>query len=231
MHSASTSAATALAETPPKIRAVEPPPKSQTRVRLEVDERRALLLEVGRELCTTRDYRDLSIDDIAQVAGISKGLLYHYFPGKRVFYIESLREAAEELLRQTLPAKELAPIERVRASVDAYLSYVDRHRAVFAALTRQGSLYDDPEVACIVEKTRARFQDRVFAEIADSAVERTALTGWIGFVEASVLDWLARNDVTQNELSDLFVAVFQQCVTRSVTRADDRAAQISGGQQ
>src|SRR6185503_20426450 len=94
------------ASQPPALQP-EPPPKSQPRVRLEVDARRAQLLEVGRELFTTRCYDDLSIDEIAQAAGISKGLLYHYFPGKRVYYVESLREAAEELLRQTLAPKDL----------------------------------------------------------------------------------------------------------------------------
>jgi AcrR family transcriptional regulator len=122
MHSALTSAAMASARTPPETPAVEPPPKSQPRVRLEVDARRAQLLEIGRELFTTRSYDELSVDEIAQAAGISKGLLYHYFPGKRVFYIESLREAAEELLRQTMPPRALAPIERLRAGIDAYLT-------------------------------------------------------------------------------------------------------------
>jgi AcrR family transcriptional regulator len=201
-------------KTPPEAPAVEPPPKSQPRVRLEVDARRAQLLEIGRELFTTRNYDELSVDEIAQAAGISKGLLYHYFPGKRVFYIESLREAAEELLRQTMPPKALAPLERLRAGIDAYLTYVDQHRPVFAALSWRGSLHDDRDMIRIVEQTRRRFFDRLCTELADSPIEHTALRGWIGFIEASVLDWVERSNVSRRQLSDLFIAVFQQCLAQ-----------------
>jgi AcrR family transcriptional regulator len=213
MHSALTSAAIEGANTAPEVCTVEPPPRSQPRVRLEVDARRALLLEVGRELFTTRSYDDLSIDEIAHAAGISKGLLYHYFPSKRVFYVESLREAAEELLRHTLPPQDLAPIERLRAGIDAYLAYVDRHRIVFSALIWRG-IQRDPEVYSIVENTRIRFFDRLLTEIALSPIGRNALRGWIGFIEASVLDWIEHPEVTQLELSDLFVAAFQKLVAR-----------------
>jgi AcrR family transcriptional regulator len=221
MHSARTSAAIAGTEAPAPMRTEQPPPKSQTRVRLEVDARRAQLLELGRELFTTRDYDDLSIDDIARAAGISKGLLYHYFPGKRIFYVESLREAAADLLRRTMPPRDLQPIERLRAGIDAYLTYVDHHRSLFAAITSRGIL-NDPEVTDIVDTTRRQFIERLFTEIADAPIERNALRGWIGFIEASVLDWLERTDVTQRELSDLFTtvfqAVFQTCVARPAPR-------------
>ena len=58
------------------------------RVRLQIDERRAQLIELGTRLFSTRSYEDISIDDVAEQAGISKGLLYHYFGGKREFYVE-----------------------------------------------------------------------------------------------------------------------------------------------
>jgi AcrR family transcriptional regulator len=213
MHSALATGSVASNDTRPEVCAEEPPPKSQPRVRLEVDARRAQLLQLGRELFTTRRYDDLSIGEIARVAGISKGLLYHYFPSKRVFYVESVREAAGELLRHAMPSGDLGSIERLRAAIDVYLGYVDRHKTVFSALIWRGIL-DDPEVTRIVENTRLRFFDRLFSEIAETPIGRNALRGWIGFIEASVLDWIERPDLTQRELSDLFVAVFQQIVAR-----------------
>jgi len=217
MHSALISEASADADAPPEVRTEKPPPKSQPRVRLEIDARRAQLLALGRELFTTRRYDDLSIGEIARAAGISKGLLYHYFPSKRIFYIESLREAAEQLLRHTRPPRNLAPIERLRVGIDAYLAYVDRHKTMFSALIWRGIL-PDLEVTRIVESTRLRFFDRLFSEIAESPIGRNALRGWIGFIEASVLDWIERDDVTQRELSDLFVAVFRESVARPATQ-------------
>jgi AcrR family transcriptional regulator len=71
-----------------------PPRAARERARLQVDERRTQLLELGLRLFTDRSYDELSIDDIARAAGISKGLLYHYFPSKRDYYVEVVRRAA-----------------------------------------------------------------------------------------------------------------------------------------
>src|SRR5262249_47381912 len=70
-------------------RAKEP----RSRVRLDVDARRAQLVDLGLTEFGTRTYDEVSIDRIAQMAGISKGLLYHYFPTKRAFYVACVREA------------------------------------------------------------------------------------------------------------------------------------------
>src|SRR5688572_13254298 len=108
----------------PDARPSEPAPRSQTRTRLEVEQRRAQLLTLGQELFSSCTYDELSIDDIARAAGISKGLLYHYFPSKRDYYVETIRAAAGELLHQTDNAVSAVPLERLRAGIDAYLGYV-----------------------------------------------------------------------------------------------------------
>ena len=50
-----------------------------TRTRLSPTERRAQLLDLGMVLLAERGLEDLSIDVLAEHAGISRGLLYHYF--------------------------------------------------------------------------------------------------------------------------------------------------------
>ena len=60
------------------------------RTRLQVDIRRQQLLELGLELFAHQTYDGLSIDEIAKRAGVSKGLLYHYFPSKRAFYVAAV---------------------------------------------------------------------------------------------------------------------------------------------
>ncbi len=62
-----------------------------TRARLDVEERRKQLVALGNELFSKRTYDEVSIDELARAAGISKGLLYHYFPTKRDFYIATVR--------------------------------------------------------------------------------------------------------------------------------------------
>ena len=79
------------------------------RARLTLDERRAQLVELGADVFRDRPYDEVSIDDIAAAAGVSKGLLYHYFDGKREFYVAALRHAAEEIEALTEPDEDLAP--------------------------------------------------------------------------------------------------------------------------
>src|SRR6266851_70860 len=92
------------------------------RVRLQIDERRSRLLELGIKLFAKYSYDDISIDQVAEAAGMSKGLLYHYFGNKREFYVETIREASLQLRRVTEPDPSLPPGPRLRAAVDAHLN-------------------------------------------------------------------------------------------------------------
>src|SRR5262249_51832707 len=123
---------------------------SRKRSRLGLEERREKLLELGLQLFSTRPYDDVSTDDIAAAAGISKGLMYHYFPGKRDFYVETLRVASKRLMERTKPDPALPKPMRLHASLSAYLDYVDAYAKSYAALLK-GGIGSDPEAAAIVE--------------------------------------------------------------------------------
>jgi len=182
---------------------------------MDNDQRRAQLLGLAKRAFSDRAYDDVSVDDLARVAGISKGLLYHYFPTKRDLYVAGLSEIADELVDAvTRVVEELAPIDRVRASVDAYLEYVARHSRAFVALMR-GGIGSDPEVAAVVESVRSRLFDQLSGSPVASLVARdarieTAIRGWIGFVEAASIDWCANPRLSQTELCELMTQVLFQ---------------------
>ena len=83
--------------------------------RLDVDERRRQLLDRGAELFTSHPYDELSMSRIATEVGISKALLYHYFPSKQAFFEETLSTYAEQLRERTEPDPDLPPIEQLIA--------------------------------------------------------------------------------------------------------------------
>jgi len=163
-----------------------------------VDERRAQLLALGLSIFSERSYDEVSIDEIARAAGVSKGLLYHYFPTKRDFYVAALRATAKELLDTTLASHAEGSVdERVRKGLATYLDFVERRGNAYVALMR-GGIGSDPEVAAVLEETRIAFLGRIMAELppgVESQLVRTALRGWIGFVEAASIDWVARRSV------------------------------------
>ncbi|MDB4945302.1 MAG: tetR [Labilithrix sp.] len=162
------------------------------RVRLDVEERRAQLVDLGLAEFGDKTYDDVSIDYIATRAGISKGLLYHYFPNKRAFYAAIIAEAAGEVLACTETDPSLPPLDRLHGAIDGYLSYVREHATAYATLLRSG-IGVDPAIARIVDHTRtkllSRLTDGLAPELLGSPRARLALRGWIGFAEAVSLGW------------------------------------------
>jgi AcrR family transcriptional regulator len=198
--------------------------RKRARLRLETDERRIQLLELGLRLFGDRAYDELSIDDLARAAKISKGLLYHYFPTKRDFYVASLRLAAERLLGRLTDTNPFAPpIERLRSAVGRYLAYVHEHGAAYRALFR-GGIGSDREVAEIVEETRVVILGHLLAGmgIGDPAqpppLLRVALRAWIGAVEAASLDWVETGDLPLEVVREFLIEQLMLGLDRVVKR-------------
>lgn len=183
-----------------------PPRSVRERARLGVDERRNQLLELGLQLFSDHSYDELGVDDIARAAGISKGLLYHYFPSKRDYYVEVVRRAAGQLLDRTGGgADQEVSVDALRRALDAYLDFVDQHARSYVALVR-GGIGSDPEVVQLLEGTRRTLTERIVSRISADApppLLRLALRGWIGLVEAASLDWLDRREVPREQLRGL----------------------------
>jgi AcrR family transcriptional regulator len=182
-------------------------PRTRTRVRLSVDDRRQQLLELGMRAFTDGPYDEVSTDEIAAQAGISRGLIFHYFPTKHDFYVAVLRVAADQLVRDTTLRAEGAPAERLVAGLQAYFRFVDEHGAAYATLLRAG-VGADAVVQELVEATRRRFigtihghlAPQVAASPADAIRLRAGLRGWIGLVEALALDWIEHRDLGREDL-------------------------------
>ena len=85
-----------------------------TRTRLDIDLRRSQLVEIGMELFAKRPYDEVSVEEIAAAAGVSRGLLYHYFPTKRDFLVEVVRAQLERLAELTAPDTSKPPLESLR---------------------------------------------------------------------------------------------------------------------
>jgi AcrR family transcriptional regulator len=174
-----------------------------------VDARKEQLLALGMSLFAAKSYDEVSIDEIARKARVSKGLLYHYFPTKRDFYVAGVREGARQLLEETKPAEGADPLENLRNGLRAYLNFVRRNGKGYVGLLR-GGIGSDAEVAEILDRTRGAFVDRALAQLPRPrrvAVLKVGLRGWIGFVEALATEWVLRPTVGPDALVSLAEAV------------------------
>lgn len=175
--------------------------------RLDVDERRQQLLERGAELFTSHPYDKLSMSKIAAEAGISKGLLYHYFPSKQAFFEATLSTWAEQLRERTEPDPDLPPIEQLTSSLDAFLGLVEENAVAYRNLMHSATA---PEIRELIDQVRQQTAERILAGLYSEEAPpkaRTAVSGWLWFMDGACLDWIEHRDIPRQELRDLLLGV------------------------
>lgn len=175
-------------------------------------------MTLGRVLFGERAYDEISIDDIAEAAGISKGLLYHYFGSKRGFYVAIVRASADQLVLATEVGAELPPAERARAGLVGYLDFAEEHSAAFLTLLR-GGIGNDAEVTELVDATRERILSRMLANMGQKSprpVFRLAVRSYLGLVEAATIDWLDRRAVDRDTLLRFLLETVYAIVSSAV---------------
>jgi AcrR family transcriptional regulator len=185
--------------------------------RLQTDERRRQLLEAGAKVFTERSYDDASMAEVAREAGISKGLLYHYFPSKRDLFVATLEAAAAELRDITEPDPSKPVPEQLNAILDTYLAWIEDHADSYAKLLESATGSDD--VRSYMAQMRAGTVERILATLVkggDPAAIRTAVHGFLWFIDGACLDWLAAKDLTRDQLRDMLVTTFAGAIGAAV---------------
>jgi AcrR family transcriptional regulator len=186
--------------------------KTAKRSRLGTDARREQLLGAGGELLRHRPYDEVSIEEIAAAAGVSKGLLYHYFPTKKDFVLAALERGQRELAELTAPDQSLPPADQLGASLDRFLDFVEQHAVAYTAIWRSRG-GGDSDIQAALDSGRQRRMDAVLEALAEwegapaSTVRtpalETAVQGWFFFLEGAVLHWLEHRDIERAQLREL----------------------------
>jgi AcrR family transcriptional regulator len=187
-------------------------------------------------MLTETPIHDLSVDKVAVAAGISRGLLFHYFPTKRDFYIAVVRAAARRLLRACEPSPEppdvatrpaprdaaapgSAPEDQLGRMLSGYVGFLERRRDPYVALFR-GTAGGADYVREIYEETRQVFTDRALSALglADPPpMVALAARGWFCFVEDTALAWTVDKPVDRDELIHMLVRSLHALVAAAGT--------------
>jgi AcrR family transcriptional regulator len=180
---------------------------TEKRTRLSPAARRSQLIELGVQMLATRTLDDLSVEEIAAQAGISRGLLFHYFASKRDFHLEVARAAAAELVRRTAPDQTKAPIDALRGSLHDFIDYVEENPDGYLSLVR-GAASADEQMRAISDETRATLAQRVIDVVGEMGFElspraRLSVQGWVAYVEECVVRWMAQRELSREDLEDL----------------------------
>ncbi|WP_405587458.1 TetR/AcrR family transcriptional regulator [Streptomyces sp. NBC_01190] len=195
--------------------------------RMSVEQRRAQLLAAAVDLFGHRRPEEVSVDDVAAAAGVSRPLVYRYFPGgKQQLYEAAVLGAARELIGRFEVPSQGPPTRRLADALDRYLAYVDEHDAAYGALLRGGSVAETSRTEAIVDDVRRRAVEQVLRHLGVAAPgPRLAMMvrSWIAAVEAVSLTWLDEGKRTpRDELRDWLVDHFTGLLM--VTAATDPEA-------
>jgi AcrR family transcriptional regulator len=179
----------------------------EKRTRLDPVARRAQLIALGVEMLATRTLDALSVEDIARQAGISRGLLFHYFSSKQEFHTAVARAAAQELLARTEPDTALPPVEALRDALDAFIGYVEENPDNYKSLVR-GAASGDAEMRAIFDDTRSTMASRVIGVVGQMGFElgpraQLAVHGWVAYSEECTIRWIGSGSVERAALLEM----------------------------
>lgn len=179
----------------------------ERRTRLDPAARRAQLIELGVRMLATRTLDELSVEDIAREAGISRGLLFHYFASKQDFHVAVAGAAAAELIARTAPDPALPPVEALRHAVAAYIDYVEENPDNYKSLVR-GAASGDERMRAIFDETRAALAGRVVDVVAQLGFTlgpraELAVHGWVAFAEECTIRWIDTRGTDRVALAEL----------------------------
>ncbi|MFK4146689.1 TetR/AcrR family transcriptional regulator [Streptomyces sp. NPDC004065] len=173
------------------------------RRRMGVEERRQQLIGVALELFARRSPDEVSIDEIASAAGISRPLVYHYFPGKLSLYEAALKRASEDLADRFVEPQEGPLGARLLRVMRRFFDFVDEHGPGFSALMRGGPAVGSSTTNALIDSVRQAAYDQMLAHLGIArppARLELVVRSWISLAESTALLWLDGRRIPRAEL-------------------------------
>ncbi|WEB42952.1 TetR/AcrR family transcriptional regulator [Streptomyces yunnanensis] len=200
------------------------------RRRMGVEERREQLIAVALGLFSHRSPEDVSIDEIAEAAGISRPLVYHYFPGKQQLYEAALRRAADELTARFVEPREGPLGARLLRVMERYFAFVEEHGPGFSALMRGGPAIGSTRTSALIDGVRQAAYTQILSHLDVDAHDPSprlelVVRSWISLAETTALLWLDGRRVPRAELERQLVHDFAALAAVSAAY-DQEMAQV-----
>lgn len=201
--------------------------RTGVRRRLGVEERRQQLIGVALELFSRRSPDEVSIDEIASAAGISRPLVYHYFPGKLSLYEAALKRASEDLAGRFAEPHEGPLGARLLRVMRRFFDFVDEHGPGFSALMRGGPAVGSSTTNALIDSVRQAAYDQMLSHLGVAEAPprlELVIRSWISLAESTALLWLDGRRVPRAELEVQLVHDFAALAAVSAAHDEDMAA-------
>jgi AcrR family transcriptional regulator len=189
------------------------------RARLDHDQRHRQILDCAAALIAARPYGEVSMEDVASAAGVTRGLLHHYFGTKRDLYLELMRDMLRAI---PVPVPDyvqgVTPEQRFADSVDEWLDAVWQNRRVWLAMLGGAGLGRDPEAERIWDRARDLSVDSMIGVLGLGPADRASSTlrgllrSYGAFAEAATREWIAHARFTRGQMHTLLTSTMARLV-------------------
>jgi AcrR family transcriptional regulator len=174
------------------------------RQRLDPALRRAQIVDAAARVFHGRDPAEVTFEEIAEAAGVSRALVYNYFGDRSgvlaAVYLRSFQRLDEQLQRAL--AEDLCPADQLRAIIACHLDFAVTDEAAWR-LIGSPEANDHP----LVQGVRRRRFDQLAVAWGGTPTARVVAHGLIGLLEAATLDWLRHRDCSQEEVTEALFAM------------------------
>jgi AcrR family transcriptional regulator len=195
------------------------------RTRLDPQARRSSILQAGLRVFGRRPYDEASVEEVALEAGVSAGLLYHYFPSKHNLFTAAYEHLSDQLLSAIPTQPGPTTWHLIDKLLDVYLQFAQRRPGVILFLLRPPTGQHSGETSL-----NEQLNNRIAAVIAtgcgippDDALRRTAIRAWLAFVDQAVREMLEGNQLSKAQVKTMSLQVLQAAIQHpSLTKASSR---------
>jgi AcrR family transcriptional regulator len=199
-------------------------------VRLSQDERRAQILEAAQRLFSRLPAGTVSMEAVAREAGVTAGLVYHYFGGKHELYVAVVKEMFRGTPLVPRHVVGATPAQRIAESTDQWLDMVAENRETWLAALGAEGLGGDPEVEAIFERVRETAVDNIIAVLGVGPAEtappalRAVLRAFGGLAEAATREWLQAGRLDRRQIHTLLTESLLRLVDDVLPLLDEAQA-------
>ncbi|UGT61577.1 TetR/AcrR family transcriptional regulator [Nocardia asteroides] len=195
------------------------------RRRLEPDERRAQILACAIDMFGERPYAAVSTAELAQRAGVARGLINHYFGNKRDLYLAVVRRMVTLPHQDAMVVPTGSPRDRVGASVTWLLDTIAEHGSTWVKVTSHEGVGEDPEVQQILDQADDAAAERLLSmvglgESARGEELRAVVRAFGGLVKVAGREWITRGSLERDQVHILLTDVLLTLVTTTMPEID-----------
>jgi AcrR family transcriptional regulator len=180
--------------------------------RLTPEQRSEQILDAANALFAERGYDEVTVEDIASAAGVTRGLVHHYFGGRKEVYIALLARIGTMREEQLPPPIGRSARARLADTVSRWLDWTEANRTIWLGTLGRGEDIADPDVRRVVTDLVSRAVALVAAHHADITEDsprlRYALECWTGLNRAATRRWL-QGEATREATHELLASTLE----------------------